>query len=158
MAADQVNVRLAQIIDIPALVSLMHDFYMEADFPLDRDWAAAAFRTLLTNPALGRVWIAMTDGTCMGYVVLSVRFAMEYGGMSAYMDDLYVRPAFRGQGVTTALLNTLSAYCKSAGCKSLHVEVGTQNLPARELYARYGLQPGTAGRVMLSTALPEAGT
>ena len=76
------NERAVGVIDIPALVSLMHDFYME----VVSHWTAIGLlrrSNRAHKSGFGPRMDAMTDGTCMGYVVLSVRFAMEYGGMSA---------------------------------------------------------------------------
>lgn len=157
MKSNQVSIRLAEIADIPVLVSLMHDFYAESDYPLDHEWATKAFGTLLSNSTLGRVWVAVVDEIYVGYAVLSVRYAMEFGGMSAYIDDLYIRPASRRQRIATALLDALVAYCDSEGYKSLHVEVGIRNLPARVLYGQYGLQPGSSDKMMLTVTLPIIG-
>ena len=51
VAADQVNVRLAQVIDIPALVSLMHTLYGSGFAPTAT--VAVAF-----EPAHNRLWAA----------------------------------------------------------------------------------------------------
>jgi hypothetical protein len=36
--------------------------------------------------------------------VLTLKFAMEYGGLVACLDDLYVQPAWRNKGLSTAAL------------------------------------------------------
>jgi hypothetical protein len=79
------SVRRAAAADVGSLVLLMHDFYAEANFPLDHDWAASAFTVLLANPELGRVWIAHAGTQPIGHAVLTIRYAMEFGGLAAYI-------------------------------------------------------------------------
>jgi len=148
-----VTVRLAGPSDIPQLVELMEEFYAESSFPLDRDWAARAFAALMAEPARGAVWLLEVGREAAGHVVLSLRFTMEYGGLSAYIDDLFVRPAFRRRGAATAGLDALIAECRHRGCRSLHVEVDPQDTAAMTLYRRYGLAPAPDRRRQLGMAL-----
>lgn len=152
-----IRVRPAMLADVPALVELMTEFYDESDYELDPDWATAAFTTLLSDVSLGAIWIADVDGQPAGHIVLTVRFTMEHGGHSGYIDDLFVRPNYRRQGVAKALLGTLIEECRWRGCLSLHVEVGDDNDAAQALYARHGLAATGDGRVLLSTSLPVSG-
>jgi GNAT superfamily N-acetyltransferase len=152
-----ITVRRATRSDIPDLVELMHDFYAESSFPLDRAWAARAFADLLADPSRGAAWIIECDGVPIGHVVLSVRFTMEFGGLSACIDDLFVRPEHRRKGAASAGLDALVAECRSRGCRSIHVEVAPHNQAAISLYGRYGLVPGDDDRQQLRVVLPHGG-
>lgn len=147
-------VRLATRSDIPELVDLMHEFYAESSFPLDREWAWRAFAGLIDEPVHGVVWIIEDEGHAIGHVVLSVRFAMEFGGLSGHIDDLFVRPPHRRRGAASAGLDALLSECRRRGCRSLHVEVGSDNHAAKALYQRYGLVPGQDRREALRAELP----
>jgi ribosomal protein S18 acetylase RimI-like enzyme len=143
--------------DIDALLDLMHEFYAEAGFSLDRPANAAALQCLLSRPALGCIWLAVSNEIPVGHVVLAVRFTMEHTGLSGYIDDLYVRPQFRRMGIGDALLAELVAECRARGCRSLQVEVGEANVGALALYAKFGLHVATDDRVLASGSLLEAG-
>jgi ribosomal protein S18 acetylase RimI-like enzyme len=82
---------------------------------------------------------------------------MEFGGLSAYIDDLFVRPSCRRQGAARAGLDALIAECRRRGCRSIHVEVDPENTAANALYRQYGLAPGTDRRQQLGMALSSAG-
>lgn len=57
-----------------------------------------------------------------------------------YLEDLYVRPEARGQGVGAALLSALAQVCRNRGYGRLQWWVLTWN-PAREFYHRLGAVP-----------------
>jgi GNAT superfamily N-acetyltransferase len=128
----------------------MQEFYAESSYPLDRPWATASLLELLARPELGAIWLAHLGDELAGHVVLTVRHAMEYGGLSAYIDDLFVRPAWRRHGVGRALLAELFRDCRARGCRAVQVEVGADNAPAIRLYGTFGLRPHQDGRMLLS--------
>jgi GNAT superfamily N-acetyltransferase len=124
--------------DIPALIQLMGEFYAESNFPLPEANARRAFESLLADPRLGGVWTARVDERPAGYVVLTLAFGMEYGGLRGFIDDLFVRPSARGHGVAAALLDVMTADCVARGVRSLNIEVGPDNDVAKRVYARAG--------------------
>ena len=142
-------VRRATQADIGTLVELMREFYSESGYSLDRQNAEGAFSELLRNSDLGCVWLAEQQGAAAGHVVLTLHYIMEHAGFSAYIDDLFVKPQFRRQGIASALLAELWSECERRACKSVYVEVGSDNSPAIALYRQLGLRPLQDGRVML---------
>ena len=137
--------------DIATLIELMAEFYAESSFPLPTANARRAFEQLLSDPRLGGVWIAFGDDGPVGYVVLTLAFGMEYGGMRGFIDDLFVRPSARRRGVAGALLDALIADCVALGVRSLSVEVAPDNVAGNRVYERAGL--ANEGRLLLSRGL-----
>ena len=144
-------IRPATAADVPTLVTLMMEFYAEADFPLPEGPATRAFQTLLREPDFGVVLVADLDGVAAGHVVLTLCFSMEYGGMRGFIDDLYVRRKVRGQGTGAALLAAARDAAIARGVRALHVEVGPDNHVARRLYVRSGYVD--SGHLLLSQPL-----
>ena len=138
--------RRAQIDDVAELVSLMEEFYAESDYTLDRKWAERSFNTLIGDPSLGSAWLVLRGDAVVGHAVLTTRFSMEYGGMDAFIGDLFVRPDYRRQGAGTAALQRVLAECRERGVLALHVEAGQDNAAANELYSRFGLALGNDRR------------
>src|SRR5580700_10808563 len=112
----------ASSVDIPALVGLMREFYAEAGRALDDDWAAASFSALLGDPSRGAAWIVKVDSVPAGHAVLTFRHSMEFGGLDAFVDDLFVRPGHRRRGLGRALLAALFDECRRRGVLAVHVE------------------------------------
>ena len=102
-----VVIRQASETDLADLLDLMDEFYAEGGYPLNIDRARAAFLPLLVPGHFGQVWLAELDGQLAGHLVLTFCYSMEYGGRSAFVDDLFVRPAVRNRGVGRALVAAL---------------------------------------------------
>lgn len=138
--------------DVPLLVGLMAEFYAEARYDLNHAHAAGAFAAILADERLGYVWIIETDDRAVGHIVVTLRFAMEYGGLVACLDDLYVKLHWRNSGLSTAALVEVRSFCERAGIRALTVEVGHKNGPAQSVYRRVGFTEA-ADRQLLALAL-----
>lgn len=124
--------------DGPRLVALMSEFYAEGGYPLNHQRAAEAFAALLADERLGHVWFIQADSKDVGHVVVTLCFSMEYGGLIAFVDDLFVRPAFRRAGLGAAALAEVRAFCAKRGVRALFVETGRDNVAAQAVYRRAG--------------------
>ena len=154
MNSSTVIARRAERADIPHLVALMREFYAESSYPLDDAWAIAAFERLLGEPALGAVWLVEDEAAPIGHVVLTVHFSMEFGGLCGTIDDLYIKPAYRGRGGGSAAIEAVIAECRRRGCRALSVEVGPENHAAKALYEKFGLSSIGDGRETLRAVIP----
>lgn len=148
--------RRATLDDIPILVELMREFYAEANYALDEQWASTSFSTLLRDYSLGAAWVMLLNSEPVGYVVLTTRYSMEYGGLVGFIDDLFISPPQRRQGLGREALRSLFDECKRRGLLAVHVEVGQSNEAAQALYCSYGLEPYVDDRQMLSVRLSDA--
>ena len=128
--------------DVPELVGLMGAFYAESGYALDEERARTGFEALLADARLGRVWLIEPRAEAVaGYIVISFVFAMEHGGVAAVVDDFYVRPEARGQGVGRAALAAARLACLDLGVRAMRVEVGVNNLVAQAVYRGAGFEP-----------------
>src|SRR3954452_17144314 len=124
--------------DISRLVTLMTEFYSEASYLLNQQRAAEAFAAILADDRLGGVWIIEVDSQAVGHVVMTFCFSMEYGGLVAFVDDLFVRAPFRRSGLGKAALEVVRAFCVERGVRAIQVETGPDNLAAQATYRRAG--------------------
>jgi GNAT superfamily N-acetyltransferase len=143
----------ASSVDIGVIVGLMREFYAEAGYSLDEDWASSSLSALLGDPSRGMIWIVRVDNVPAGHVVLTFRHGMEFGGLDAFIDDLFVRPRHRRRGLGKALLAELFDECRRRGALAVHVETGAGNAAARALYASHGMVDRK--RILLTARLTE---
>jgi ribosomal protein S18 acetylase RimI-like enzyme len=146
-------VREAGQSDVVTLAGLMRDFHAESGYDLETSRAARAFEALLARPDLGRVLVAERGGVVAGYIVVTFVFTMDEAGLAAVIDDFYVRPEARGEGLGKATLAAARRVCRDLGIGALRVEVGADNARAQAVYrsAGFELLPGHA---VMQTAPP----
>ncbi len=149
-----VILRRAGAEDLGDLLELMHDFYAEAGYALNPDRARSAFLPLLTPGDLGQVWLADFEGQVAGHLVLTFCYSMEYGGRSAFVVDLFVRPLLRNRGVGRVLVGHARAVCEGLGVRAMHLEVARTNGPAQAVYRAVGFDSTDRELLTLPLAAP----
>ncbi|HVB08777.1 MAG TPA: GNAT family N-acetyltransferase [Bacillota bacterium] len=127
--------RRAGAADVEAVAALMEAFYDESHANWDRPAARFAMRRLLATPELGEIWVAPGDA---GYIVLTFGYSLEFGGRDAMIDEFFVRPEARGQGLGRAGLDQVVDWCRAEGVTAIHLEVESHNPDASRLYRRAG--------------------
>jgi GNAT superfamily N-acetyltransferase len=97
------------------------------------------------------VLAARSEGQILGVAVLAYRPNIPAGALFASIEDLYVRPDARHQGVGTALLAAANERC--AAREISYVEVQVEDEAAESFYKTLGYEPEVGVRV-LSRSLP----
>lgn len=125
--------------DREAMVAMALAFY-EEDPGLVTMTAEKVERTvqrLVQSPERGQLWFCRAGETIVGYAILIHFWSNEYGGEILHLDELYVQPAWRGQGAATAFLQFL-AEVPQAGVVGVQIEVTPSNQKVLGFYQRLG--------------------
>jgi len=88
----------------------------------------------------------------IGYVIITFGWSVEFGGLDAIIDELYIRPGVRGRGIASEALIALPRALAGGGLRSVHLEVDRSNAAAIKLYRRAGFIP-VENRMILSKRL-----
>ncbi len=96
-----------------------------------------AVRKLLDGHGL--VFIAL-DPQPIGVAVLAWEWSLERAGRQAWLEELYVVPDRRGQGIGRKLLVRSFAEARKAGCVSIELEVLQGHGRSSHLYLREGFE------------------
>ena len=120
------------------LLALMREFSGSGGPAFDEDVARRGVRLLLDDERNGCAWFLRAGGETVGYLVLAASFSLEFHGPDAYVDEVYVRDAFRGRGYGTRALERAIEECRAREIAALHLEVDRSNPRARALYEKLG--------------------
>lgn len=137
----ELEYRAATFSDINVLLQLMRCLQEDDPWslPFREEEARATLRELVANPSAGRAFLICAADSCVGYLVLSFDFSLEFGGKNAWIDELFVQREFRNQGIGSKTLEFAEEAAREYGAKVLHLEVNRGN-QAIGLYRRCGFK------------------
>lgn len=136
-----VIVRGAERDDVPVLLQLFGELaaYEHLTHELratERGLAAALFGERPPAEAL----IAERDGVALGYALFFQTFSSFLTSTGVWLEDLFVRPPYRGEGVGRALLSAVAARVHEQGGERLEWAALDWNELALGFYRRLGAQ------------------
>ena len=86
------------------------------------------------SPMLGR--FAVVDGNVVGFAICILHEGTWVKTPICYLEDLFVAPQMRGQGIARTLIQALQTEGKEKGWSRLYWHTRTDN-PARRLYDEF---------------------
>jgi Acetyltransferases len=129
-----VAVRAASPDDHLVLVEMAEAFYAEDGFTTPLRELHANLEQLITSRA-ARVAIAEMI-TPIGFAITTIGFGLESGPV-AELEDLYVHPDHRRQGVAARLISDSADWAQLRGAKQLEVVIAPNGLDVSHLHAYY---------------------
>ena len=128
--------RVATLADVPTIAALLHAFNVEFTEPSPGPIALAG---RLSRLLAGDNTVALLAGEpTVGLALLTLRSNVWYDGPVALIDELYVVPAMRAQGIGTDLLAFSFELLRSRGVELMEVNVDGEDRDARRFYERHG--------------------
>jgi ribosomal protein S18 acetylase RimI-like enzyme len=91
----------------------------------------------------GGVLMAEADGGIAGFICVVTTMgpgSPDDPATFAWVHDIYVRPAFRRQGVARALMAAGEAFVRARGARELRLGVIDRNVNARAMYRELGFR------------------
>jgi len=130
------RIAIAAAADADAVAELVHELAREAGETSRVD--AAYVRRWLAFP--GRVvLVAAVAAERVGFLAYSLNPNLWHAADCCLIEDLYVKPAWRGRGIGGALVARVVAEGSRAGWAEVSVSTGRDNRAALALYRRQGL-------------------
>ncbi|MEZ0262075.1 MAG: GNAT family N-acetyltransferase [Alphaproteobacteria bacterium] len=129
--------------DWPEILDMARAFHAEDGHALSQRGEIALRNALHASSPFSpyaQVLTVKAGGTTAGYAVLCFSFSIEFGGMTSYLDDFYVKPEFRGQGIGTKALEEFEFMSRARGCCIFHLETEAANDKAKAFYIKHGLE------------------
>jgi GNAT superfamily N-acetyltransferase len=125
--------------DLAALEAMVRAYYLEDGHPFHEDRQLPALRQLAAGEELARGWMVEIEGSARGYAILTISFSLETGGRDGFIDEIFLEPDLRNQGLGRRLLTLIEDEARALGLQRLYLEVERHN-PAIRLYERAGYE------------------
>jgi len=145
-ATAPVIVRKAGHEDKPQLIRMLKAQMEEHDISISEKEISFAVDGLIACPDKGALLVALCGDLMLGVACLSYIWTIENGGKSAWLQELYVLPAFRNQGAGQQLLSAASVIATANGCSAIDLEVEFSHGRVENLYQRNGFRQHTRKR------------
>lgn len=98
-------------------------------------------RTLFADPPAAHCIIAFLDGQPAGFAIYFFNYSTFLARPGLYLEDLFVKPSHRGDGIGKALLLRLAKVANARGCGRMEWSVLDWNEPAIGFYKKLGAVP-----------------
>jgi GNAT superfamily N-acetyltransferase len=137
----RIKIRRASIEDVPLVFGLIKEL---AEFERISHEVVATEETIRESlfgekPSAEAV-LAEVGGASAGFAIYFHNYSTFVGRAGLYIEDLYVRPEFRGKGIGKALLGHCASVACERGLGRVEWAVLDWN-PAREFYEHLGARP-----------------
>ncbi|WMJ83115.1 GNAT family N-acetyltransferase [Oscillospiraceae bacterium LTW-04] len=127
--------------DREAYIGLVQRFYNSdaVDHDIPKKYIEATFDELMRSDVYADGYIMTHDGKPAGYALIAKTFSCEGGGLTVWVEEVFILPEYRSLGLGKALFATLEE--KYGGSLArMRLEIAPDNIRAKSLYQKLGFQ------------------
>jgi len=134
--------------DRAAYLQMAHDFYHSeaVDHVIPDAHIERTADLLLEGSPYAAGYILEQAGQIAGYALLALTWSQEGGGFTVWVEELFVLPQFRGQGIGTEFFQALRTLYPQAA--RFRLEIEPDNEKAKALYTRMGFSMLNYGQMV----------
>jgi GNAT superfamily N-acetyltransferase len=136
-----ITYRQAAADDLHSIVEFQIRLARESeDLGLDRATCTLGVEALLANPALGRYYLAESEGRPVASLMITLEWSDWRNGTVWWIQSVYVAPEMRRQRVYAGLYEHVKQLAAADDrIKGIRLYVDRRNRSAQEVYARLGM-------------------
>ncbi|MGE5484018.1 MAG: N-acetyltransferase family protein [Ignavibacteriales bacterium] len=136
-----ITVRYAAESDIEAIVPMMKEFVAFYDMKVDDAVLRNSVSYAIHHPGSIRFVVAEAPTGIAAIASLHLgHYSTFTNTFYAHVEDVYVSPPFRRQGIAQAMLNFMRDAARELGCSRLELHVLNDNKAARDMYEAFGFE------------------
>jgi GNAT superfamily N-acetyltransferase len=139
MSETPIRIERATERDVPLILELIQGLAVYEKLAHEVTATEAGLReTLFGAPPAADVIIAYAGDTPAGFALFFPNYSTFLGKPGLYLEDLFVRPEYRGQGLGLALMKRLAQIAVERGCGRFEWSVLDWNEPSIRFYRSIG--------------------
>lgn len=132
-------IRPATVQDLPVILELLR---LKAEFDGCPEALTATIEQLQTDlfgePPLAAVLLVEVEQAIVGFATYHPIYSTFLAKPGIWLDDLYLKPEFRHQGIGRKIMQQLCKIADQNGCKRIDWTVATNNLNGIQFYQKNG--------------------
>ena len=122
-------------------IKMCMDFYntdgVEHSIPVSN--MEKTFNLLMEGLDFAKAYVCEKNNKTVGYILLALTYSNEAGGMVVWLDEIYVKPEFRSQGIGSELIDFVIEKYKNK-ISRFRLEITESNIGAKKLYLSKGFK------------------
>lgn len=128
--------------DKPEVLAMVSDFYSGPGvihkIPVEN--FEKAYSGMVSSTPYLRGLCIIHDGQIAGYIHLSFSYSCEAGGLVVWVEELYIKPEYRGLGLGGEALEFVKNEYRGKAAR-IRLEISPENTGAARLYKKHGFSP-----------------
>lgn len=137
----QFRIRQATRADVPRILAFIKELARYEKLEHEVTATEAGLEDSIFNRGKAEVLFACVDGEEIGFALFFNNFSTFLGGENLYLEDLYIREAYRGRGYGKKMFAALAAIACQRGYKRVDWWCLDWNAPSINFYKKLGAQP-----------------
>lgn len=132
-------IRKIALNDRAEYIKMAEDFYNSPAvlYPVPRAHFENTFDELMKSDTYAEAFIFENEETIAGYGLIAKTYSQEAGGMVVWIEEIYVKEDFRGNGIGSEFLEYVK---ENIPAKRYRLETEPENIGAQKLYKRHGFE------------------
>ncbi len=131
----KITLRKAEVSDFKSIHTLFTEFAQFENLP--QQMVNTVDRMIREQTHFNAFVLETPEKEIIGYAAYFFCY-YTWSGKALYMDDLYIRPAYRGKGLGTLLIQEIRNLAKETGCHKMRWQVSEWNESAIRFYTKLG--------------------
>ena len=137
----QLNFRYATEIDTALILKFIRELAKYENMLDEVVATEELLREWIFEKKRAEVIFALEDGIEVGFALFFHNFSTFLGRAGIYLEDLFVKPEYRGKGYGKGLLKKLAQIAKARGCGRFEWWCLDWNKPSIDFYLSLGAEP-----------------
>ena len=138
------NIRPAKTTDIDEILALIYELALYEKAPEEaKATKSQIMESFFSDNPKVFCEIVEVDGEIAGFAIWFLNYSTWQGKHGIYLEDLFIRPQFRGRGFGKSVLKYLAQICVDRGYGRFQWWVLDWNTPAWDFYLAKGSIPMT---------------
>jgi ribosomal protein S18 acetylase RimI-like enzyme len=134
-----------ELLKVKPQESILLKDYIEALYRFEGDFEAIVnieegLKSLFLNEALATPYFIKQGNEKIGYVILTRYHSVEKGGLTIYIDELYVEERFRRRGVGKSILDKVVEVARLEKAKALWANTEHNNEGSQRFFKNAGFR------------------
>ena len=109
----KIHYQTYEAIDKVEVLQMMEDFSALDNYTFNSDQREKSLLDFTAHDAFGKLYVIKKELETIGYIVLTFGYSFGYNGRDAFIDEFYIKEAFRNKGIGKKTSDKLFKHFKS---------------------------------------------